>query len=631
MKTLRFILAVCAFAIGVVACSQAKPTPDKELPLLPTANVPPIAEIDTAIERWKNSHTTRYFLELDEQSQEKRWMVRLIVADGVIRTAQRLEMDPESNWGEPASLTPEEAQTYTVDAILERVRKDALGDGPGPVNLRALFDPSLGFPKAVHAEALPVYTEEGNLLLDRQYSYDLTMQVKALLEDTFVVGKDPIYTYIRSGGPQAWCDTLRIFPDGSSAYTDDCRDKVFQLTLPASRQLALESLRSSFASLDNLRVVSDQVQRLIILGTGEGTPDAATLDAAWELATEIHDILSEPVGLGLTMVYLSNGDLIGFDVLNKNVIPADLKSSGDLRGAVLSPDGKVLAFSNDNGLSALDMGNGEIISLLDPTEGGYYLPRAWSGSNHLLLTQVPPTDGELIEHGWISLEEKIWHELPIPGEIPGYGCDTGAAWSPISAQLAITGLGYAHPCNMNPGLTVVDVQTGTAQRIVAPAIRMGDESDGTMIAGAHTPTWSPDGTWIAFGLDQDALAPLTFPTRLYRVHPDGSDLTPITNNSQGLAAYPVWASDGILYYSLSGESTEADGIYRYTPAKNNHDLIIPGSNLLPLSISTDAEFLVYAEDGVLRIWSFRLGEVYGEVSGQDDLAPTFVGWVKSEE
>ena len=203
MKTLRFVLALCAFAIGVLACTQTKPQLDKDLPLLPTANVPSVSEIDAAIERWNNSHTTRYFVELDEQTQEKRWIVRLVVADGVIRTAQRLEMDTERNWGEPANLAPEEAQTYTVDAILERVRKDALGDGPVPVNLRALFDPSLGFPKAVHAEALPVYTEEGNLLLDRQYSYDLTMQVKALLEDSFVVGKDPIYTYIRSGGPQA--------------------------------------------------------------------------------------------------------------------------------------------------------------------------------------------------------------------------------------------------------------------------------------------------------------------------------------------------------------------------------------------------------------------------------------------
>src|SRR4030067_1638933 len=187
------------------------------------------------------------------------------------------------------------------------------------------------------------------------------MEVKALLEDFFVGGKDPIYPYIRSGVPQAWCDTLRIFPNGSSVYTDDCRDEFFLLPVPGSRQGALESLRSSFASLDDLRVVSDQVQRLIILGTGEGTPDAATLDAAWELATEIHEILSEPVGLGLTMVYLSNGDLIGFNVLNKNMIPADLKSNGNLRGAVLSPDGKVLAFSDDNGLSALDMAKGEKI------------------------------------------------------------------------------------------------------------------------------------------------------------------------------------------------------------------------------------------------------------------------------
>lgn len=631
MKPLRLFLILCAFVVSVVACSEIKTTPDQEVLLLPTAKVPPIAEIDSAIARWGNSHTARYFVELDEQTQEKRWIVRLIVADGVIRTAQRLVMDAEGNWGEPMNLAPEEAQAYTVDAILERVRKDALGNGPAPVDLEAFFDPSLGYPNAVHAEALPVYTEDGNLLLDRQYSYDLAVKVKALLEDTFVVDKDPIFTYIQSGGLQASCDTSRIFPDGSAAYTDDCRGKAFQLTLPTSLQAALDSLRSSFASLDDLRVESDQAKRLIILGTGEGTPDAANSDAAWALANEIHEILSEPLGLGLTMVYLSNGDLIGFDVLNKNLIPADLRASGKLHGALLSPDGKALAYSDDRGLSILELGTGKVTSILNITEGGYYLPRAWSGSNNILVTKVSNTGGELSEHGWVSTEEKVWRTLPLPESTTSYGCDNGVAWSPTSTQLAISGLGYAHPCNMSPGLTVVDIQAGTAQRIVAPAIKIGDESGGTVTAGAHSPAWSMDGAWIAFGLDQDALAPLTFPTRLYRVRPDGSDLTPITNNSQGIAAYPLWASDGSLYYSLSGESAETDGIYHYIPAENRHDLIIPGSNIIPLSISTDGEFLVYAEDGMLRIWSFRLGEVYGEVSGQDGVTPSFVGWVKSGE
>lgn len=631
MKPLRLFLILCAFVVSVVACSEIKTTPDQEVLLLPTAKVPPIAEIDSAIARWGNSHTARYFVELDEQTQEKRWIVRLIVADGVIRTAQRLVMDADGNWGEPMNLAPEEAQAYTVDAILERVRKDALGNGPAPVDLEAFFDPSLGYPNAVHAEALPVYTEDGNLLLDRQYSYDLAVKVKALLEDTFVVDKDPIFTYIQSGGLQASCDTSRIFPDGSAAYTDDCRGKAFQLTLPTSLQAALDSLRSSFASLDDLRVESDQAKRLIILGTGEGTPDAANSDAAWALANEIHEILSEPLGLGLTMVYLSNGDLIGFDVLNKNLIPADLRASGKLHGALLSPDGKALAYSDDRGLSILELGTGKVTSILNITEGGYYLPRAWSGSNNILVTKVSNTGGELSEHGWVSTEEKVWRTLPLPESTTSYGCDNGVAWSPTSTQLAISGLGYAHPCNMSPGLTVVDIQAGTAQRIVAPAIKIGDESGGTVTAGAHSPAWSMDGAWIAFGLDQDALAPLTFPTRLYRVRPDGSDLTPITNNSQGIAAYPLWASDGSLYYSLSGESAETDGIYHYIPAENRHDLIIPGSNIIPLSISTDGEFLVYAEDGMLRIWSFRLGEVYGEVSGQDGVTPSFVGWVKSGE
>jgi hypothetical protein len=120
----------------------------------------------------------------------------------------------------------------------------------------------------VHAEALPSYNEEGKLVLNRRYSYDLAIQAKALLEDTLGVGKEMLYSHRRSGGPQAWCDNLRIFAGGTSVYTDDCRDQVTQQNVPASFQQDLEELRASFASLDDLRQAEGGDERLIVLGTG---------------------------------------------------------------------------------------------------------------------------------------------------------------------------------------------------------------------------------------------------------------------------------------------------------------------------------------------------------------------------
>jgi dipeptidyl aminopeptidase/acylaminoacyl peptidase len=289
-----------------------------------------------------------------------------------------------------------------------------------------------------------------------------------------------------------------------------------------------------------------------------------------------------------------------------------------------------LASSDDDGLTEFDIPSRGTTLLLSPPEGGYYLPRSWFNLDQLFVPIIPENEGEPIQHGWISMEGNKWQELPTPEGIRGYGCDTGAAWSSEGDVLAITGLEYGEACNLSPGLTIADLSSNSAQILVAPVISSGEEDESTLIAGAHTPAWSPDGSWIAFGLDQDASEPLNFPTRLYRVHPDGSNLTPLTSNSQGKAAHPVWAPDGSLYYGLSGAGADLDGLYHYLPDENTHTVLIPGSGILPLSISPDGEFLLFEQDQVLKIWQFSLQEIIAEITGEGDSSPTFVGWILLE-
>lgn len=630
MKIHRFIVLIAILSFFVVACSSPTPTAEPELPGLPTPDVPPLSEIDGAIERWNTSNPNRYFAVIEERNQEEQWKIRLLVADNLIRSAQRLDLDSEGNWKDPVSISPEEAQDYTIETVLQRIRDDATGNGPSLFNMIARFEQSLGYPLAVIAESLPSYTDEGKLALNRQHSYDLTMLVKPLMEDTYGIDQQPVFTLIRGGGPEAWCDNLRVFSDSSSIYADDCRDEFLQMIIPASRMELLKELSSSFASLDDLRTVEGQTQRLIIAGTGEGTPDAATLEQAWLVAAELHGILSEPKGLGLVMSYISNGELVGFDVFNKISLPSQISTNGELRGAVLTPDGMRLASSDDDGLTEFDIPSRGTTLLLSPPEGGYYLPRSWSNLDQLLVPIIPENEGEPIQHGWISMERNTWQELPTPEGIRGYGCDTGAAWSSEGDVLAITGLEYGEACNLSPGLAIADLSSNSAQILVAPVISSGEEDESTLISGAHTPAWSPDGSWIAFGLDQDASEALNFPTRLYRVHPDGSNLTPLTSNSQGKAAHPVWAPDGSLYYGLSGAGADLDGLYHYLPDENTHTVLIPGSGILPLSISPDGEFLLFEQDQVLKIWQFSLQEIIAEITGEGDSSPTFVGWILLE-
>ena len=628
MRKYRIWIACLTGLVGLLAgaCNSA-PGEVTSQPVLPTAQVPPLSEIDEAYQRWKASENTSYLAEVEERRQDGHRKYLVVVSDGQVRAAQVLEREPGGTWSEPAALSAREAQAYTPERIFERLRRDAQGEGPDPVNLKVSFDPSLGYPIAIHAEALANYNEEGKIVLDRQNNYDLTLAIKALMQDTFGAGKEAVLTLQQSGGPEAWCDFLRVFSDNTSVYTDDCRNDVLQSEVPSNLQARLNELRAAFASLDNLRGEGDQVQRLIVNGSGEGSADPAEVETAWELATEFNEVLSEPIGLGLIVSYIQDGRLHGLDVYNRRIIPADLAADKPIAGGAWAPDGKMLAFGREGGLTLYDNKTGEFSELLPSPEEGYYLPRGWSISGRLLVDQII-SDAAPIRHGWITMEEKSWHDLPVPEGSSEYGCDTGMAWSPSDLRVATTGLEYGAPCNTSAGLGVADLETGTARRIVSPPVLSGVENGSTLAAGAHTPAWSPDGAWIAFALDQDATAPLTFPARLYRVHPDGSGLTPLTNNSTGKASHPVWAPDGSLYYGLNGASTETDGIYHYLPAENTHALVVSGSSLYPLGISPDGEFLIFEDDGNLKLWQFRLEDVVAEIPIQGEARPIFIGWTQ---
>jgi hypothetical protein len=625
VNRIAFISILFFFLLIVAACSGTATPVQEGCPSLPTAAVPPLEDIDTAINRWEDSAISRYFVEVEERRQDDTWKVRLVIVDGQIRTAQKLEINSSGVWSDPVVLSMQDAEAYTIPAVLDRLRKDVLGEGPAPVNLKVTFDDNLGYPKVASADAIMFCNPAGEVILNYQYSYDLTIDVGGLQEDAYGLPRDPVLTFIRSGGINAWCDSVRIFPNGTSFHAEECNRDALTLAVPSQLLEELDSLRANFGSLDELREVVGGDQRLTIIGTGQGAPDDASIQAAWSLADQAMEELAEPVGLGLTVVYLKGGQLYGFDIFNQATQSANLGSGGMIYDAKFSPGGQMMAFGDQSGLRLLDPMSGSTSSLLEPPDQGYYTPRLWGSENRLLAAQILAAEENEYQLGWVSIDEKSWHDLPLPNDAVSYGCDTGVSWSPDGDRLAIGGLGYGAACYLSPGLLVVDISPGTVELIVDLDIDAGD--GGNITAGVYTPSWSPGGEWIAFGLDQPAKEPSVFPTQLYLVHPDGSQLTQLTNNEQGMAAFPVWSSDGMLYYSLNGVTTSLDGIYEYDPQADSHALLIAGSGLYPLSISPDGQFLIYAQDGGLVIWGFARQEIVPIVSGDTNNPATFSGWM----
>jgi TolB protein len=150
------------------------------------------------------------------------------------------------------------------------------------------------------------------------------------------------------------------------------------------------------------------------------------------------------------------------------------------------------------------------------TRGGYY--PAWS------------PDGARI--AFVRGRGQIWLMDASGGSLERVGRGFNPAWSPDGTRLS-------YSCGDEPTVCVWDATARTETVIVAPTNEW---------PFAETPTWSPDGAWIAFTRVSSEGDDYTHDRQLFRVRADGSELTAIPNTAP-LAISPAWSPDGsrILY------------------------------------------------------------------------------------
>jgi hypothetical protein len=336
------------------------------------------------------------------------------------------------------------------------------------------------------------------------------------------------------------------------------------------------------------------------------------------------------------VLFETAGVVRSFDLNTASISDVIALPTSDILGITLSPDLATLAYSLSDGLYMVDLASGAPVFSMSPEPGEILAPRQFNprslpGRSQVLVSRK---NGDIFTFSILNqAPEPGWNQLPPPPNGESYGCDTGAAWSPTGERIAVTGLGYGIKCNVNPGLTLISVRRGASFALLNRQIPSGLDNDAIVTAGARTPAWSPDSKYLYFSQDEAATSPLQFFSRLYRISEDGIEVVQISENNRGVAAFPFSPKNELLFYALSGDNPQTDGIYLFNLVDKTSQLVIKGAGYCPLDTSSDGLLLLFGRNctetggsNELRIINLQNSQVQTLFRSTDGRPIQYLGW-----
>jgi DNA-binding winged helix-turn-helix (wHTH) protein/Tol biopolymer transport system component len=224
-----------------------------------------------------------------------------------------------------------------------------------------------------------------------------------------------------------------------------------------------------------------------------------------------------------------------------------------IKGAVVSPDGKYVAYADSTGLYLRQMSTGETRPWGLP-KGFVAWPGSWFPDGaHLLVLRIEGQEQEL------DLWKPSLYKLSLMGGDPQKIMDDAAAGSvsPDGSRIA-----YLPGPKIASELWVMDSDGANARKVVSAGVLDKAGSNGSWI---FPPVWSPNGQRIAYIEEHDigGFSAVEPTASLLTINPNGSGPSEVLNDSRiGQALW--WAPDGrILFAYREDPASEKDnfGVY----------------------------------------------------------------------
>ena len=266
--------------------------------------------------------------------------------------------------------------------------------------------------------------------------------------------------------------------------------------------------------------------------------------------------------------------LVSFVVLTRALRPGERPADEPTPKppGIFSEVGGWIAYGNRQGIWAADPshpGDRESQVKLSSVGG---IPLAWSSDGSELL----------ISRGWWLLSQRqLRHGEEVPASRTGLfvlhsdGTETHLVREEVSGAsfthdgtTVVFAPGIERPTHIDPGVYRIDADGGVATELVASSRRYIPEQERGFRAGVYFPTFSPDGTQIAYF---DGFGDNSHSLRI--INTDGGDLHVLIDNIEAYRiSNLVWSPDGTRL--AFGRIPE--GIYTIEVDGSGLTLVIPG-------------------------------------------------------
>jgi Tol biopolymer transport system component len=355
-------------------------------------------------------------------------------------------------------------------------------------------------------------------------------------------GAFDIYVMDRDGGNLArltYTDHMDVHPSWSrhgdrimfSSDRFQAGPTIYTMDSDGSNQTRIaESVKG-----DSSPAWSPDISKAALVRPGGGVGQVLTIERMGHLYT---DVLRTEIGPGTDVSWAPNALTMAFarfenDSYNIWVRDYDgsrqlLASPTDDREPAWSPDSHRIAFVRETALYIVDVDTNTVT----PIATGAASVRAVAWSPWLDLPEDPLSRTRIAYIGWTDANGSGLHIIDADGTNDRWIVRHASqpTWSPDGTRIAFSA-SYVPPVGgetLNDEIWLIDVDGTDPVRLTVDPARGPDDT---------WPTWSPDGTQIAFVSDRDGNE------EIYRIGVDGTGLVRLTATTATDLA-PSWSPDG---------------------------------------------------------------------------------------